>query len=58
MPYAPLEMRLSKKEMKLKKAKARIARDRFRDMCFANELQAALKFEVDPDIVQMRAPFT
>jgi hypothetical protein len=49
---------MSKKEQKLKRAKNRIARDRFRELCFANQLQAALKFEIDPDLVMMRQPYS
>jgi hypothetical protein len=32
------EPKLTKKEMKLKRAKARMARDRFRLLCFADQL--------------------
>lgn len=57
LPYAPQEGKVSKKDAKLFRAKARIARDRFKEMCFTNQLQAGLKFEVDPDLVQMRSAF-
>lgn len=57
LPYAPLEQKMTKKEAKLVRAKARIARDRFKEMCFTNQLQAGLKFEIDQDLVQMRSAF-
>jgi hypothetical protein len=55
--YDPPEQKLSKKELKLKRAKLRMARDRFRDMCFSDQLKASMKFEIDQDMVTMRAPF-
>ena len=54
---ADIEPMKSKKEMKQERARARIQRDRYRLMCFTNQLQAALKFELDSDIVHMRAGF-
>lgn len=35
----------------------RMARDRFRDLCFTDQLKAAVKFEVDQDLVIMREPY-
>jgi hypothetical protein len=56
--FDPPDQRLTKKEQKLKKAKLRVARDRFREMCFTDQLKAAVKFEIDQDLISMRAPFT
>jgi hypothetical protein len=39
------------------RAKARLERDRTRDLYFDNQLQVAMKFEVDKDLVTMRSPF-
>jgi hypothetical protein len=58
LPIAPPEPKTSKKEQKLIRAKARIARDRFKQMCFANQLQAGLKFEIDSDLTLMRSAFS
>ena len=47
----------TKKEEKLSRANARLARDRYRLMCFTNQLQASMKFELDSDLVHMRSGF-
>jgi hypothetical protein len=57
LPFDPPEQKLTKKEQKLKRAKMRMARDRFRDLCFTDQLKAAVKFEVDQDLVIMREPY-
>ena len=57
LPFDPPEMKLTKKEQKLKRAKMRMARDRFRDLCFTDQLKVAIKFELDQDLVIMRTPF-
>jgi hypothetical protein len=38
LPLANPEPKLTKKEAKLVRAKARIARDRFKEMCYTNQL--------------------
>jgi hypothetical protein len=43
----PPEPKLSKKDLKLKRAKTRMARDRFRELCFTDQLKASIKFEID-----------
>lgn len=50
LPLDPDEKPLSKKEQKLRRVKARMARDRYRQLCFDGQLQAANKFEVDKDL--------
>ena len=55
--FDPPEQKLTKKEQKLRRAKMRMARDRFRDLCFTDQLKAAVKFEVDQDLVIMREPY-
>lgn len=57
LAFDPPEQKLTKKEQKLKRAKMRMARDRFRDLCFTDQLKAAVKFEVDQDLVIMREPY-
>ena len=57
LSFDPPDQKLSKKEQKLKRAKMRMARDRFRDLCFTDQLKAAVKFEVDQDLVIMREPY-
>jgi len=54
LTFDPPDQRLSKKELKLKRAKMRVARDRFRDLCFTDQLKAAVKFEIDQDLLMMR----
>jgi hypothetical protein len=51
-------VKLSGKQQKLKRAKLRLARDRFREMCFSDQLQVGIKFEIDNDLVTMRKPFS
>lgn len=54
----PFEKPISSKEAKLRRVKARIARDKYRKLCFDGQLHASTKFEVDKDLIEMRKPFT
>lgn len=54
----PFEKRISKKEAKLRRVKARIARDKYRKLCFDGQLHVSTKFELDKDLVEMRKPFS
>ena len=58
LPFEIPEPKLNGKQQKLKRAKLRIARDRFRDMCFNDQLQACMRFEIDNDFLLMRKPFS
>ena len=51
------EPRLSRKEIKLRRVKARIARDRYRQLAFDGQIQVAVKFETDRDLIEMRKMF-
>lgn len=57
LPMDPPEPKLSKKDMKLKRVKARIARDRYRQLAFDGQVQTAVKFETDKDLIEMRRRF-
>ena len=50
----PWEPTISRKEAKLRRVKARMARDRYRQLCFDGQLQASNKFETDRDLIEMR----
>ncbi len=54
----PVEKKLSKKDAKLKRVKARIARDKYREMVFNGEISVSAKFETDKDLKMMREPFS
>lgn len=54
----PPEPKLSKKDLKLKRVKARIARDRYRQLAFDGQVQVAVKFETDKDLQEMRKYFS
>ena len=58
LPFEIPEPKLNGKQQKLKRAKLRIARDRFRDMCFNDQLQACMRFEIDNDFLLMRKTFS
>lgn len=45
-------------EIKLKRVKARLKRDREKKKTFAGEIKTVNKFELDADITKMRKPFT
>ena len=51
LPLEPMHRPLTKKEAKLKRVKARLARDKYREKCFSGEIQASSKFETDRDMV-------
>jgi hypothetical protein len=57
LPLETLPPSRGKKDAKLKRVKARIARDKYRELCFSGEVQASAKFETDKDFVIMRQPF-
>ena len=57
LPLEPFHHQRSRKEAKIRRVKARLARDKYREKCFSGELQAAAKFETDRDLVKMREPF-
>ena len=57
LPLEPFQPKLSRKDAKLKRVKARIARDRYRQLTFDGQLHVSSKFELDKDIVEMRKPF-
>ena len=46
-----------RREAKVKRVKARLARDKYRELCFSGEIQASTKFETDRDLITMRAPY-
>ena len=53
----PMEPKLNRRELKIRRVKARMARDRYRQLCFDGQLTAATKFETDKDLSEMRKPF-
>ena len=54
----PVQPKLSRKDLKLRRVKQRIARDRYRELTFDGSLQVSLKFQTDHELVEMRKPFT
>ena len=58
LPLDPYEHKLSRKEQKLRRVKARIARDRYRQLAFDGQIQVAVKFETDKDLIEMRKMFS
>ena len=57
LPMDPPEPKLSKRETKLRRVKARIARDRYRTLVFDGQVQTGVKFETDKDLIEMRRHF-
>jgi hypothetical protein len=53
----PPQPRQSRKEQKLRRVKARIARDRYRQLAFDGQIMVGVKFETDRDLVEMRKMF-
>lgn len=53
-----LKKQVSPFELKLKRVKARLKRDRDKKSIFEGSIQLSNKFELDPDMVVMREPFT
>lgn len=53
----PPANKLKGKDAKLKRVKARITRDKFRQKAFSGEIEVAAKFELDKDIIEMRAGY-
>lgn len=47
-----------RREAKIKRVKARLARDKYRELCYSGEIQASGKFETDRDLITMRANYT
>lgn len=49
---------LTKKELKMQRVKARLARDRYKEAIMNGEIQVSGLFETDPDLYCMRKSFT
>ena len=58
LPLDPPEVKYSRKEMKLRRVKARMTRDRYRQLAFNGQIQVAAKFETDKDLIEMRRYFS
>ncbi|CDW84359.1 adenylate and guanylate cyclase catalytic domain protein [Stylonychia lemnae] len=58
LPLDPYEHKISRKEAKLRRVKARIARDRYRQLAFDGQIQVAVKFETDKDLIEMRKMYS
>lgn len=54
LPLEPYTGKANKKDAKLRRVKARIQRDKYREMAFSGEIQASSKFETDKDFITMR----
>ena len=51
-------VKISRKDAKLKRVKARAARDRFRERAFEGLIEVSHKFETDKEMKIMRSPYT
>jgi len=55
LPLEPLDLKKpAKKDAKIKRVKARLARDRLRELAYDGQIQVSSKFETDKDLVLMR----
>ena len=53
----PAKHALTRQEKKMNKVRARIKRNRYKQAALSNQIPVSAKFEEDPDISAMRAPF-
>lgn len=58
LPLEPIQAQAGKRDAKLKRVKARIQRDKYREMVFSGEIEVSAKFELDKEIKQMREPYS